>query len=195
MCQHKQQRLALQTEFSAGLAHLMIWPRGQSTFMVEMVETAAILNQSTERSIVILDEIGRGTATWDGLAIAWSCLEYLHNKIGCRTLFATHYHELTALREPASDISVLFYAGQGEWKQDIVFLHKVIAGSADKSYGVHVARLAGLPQRVTRRAAQLVTQLEEHAKSQNSVQDSLPLFAQYDPGPRYRRTRAILLSA
>ena len=156
--------------------------RGQSTFMVEMVETAAILNQSTERSIVILDEIGRGTATWDGLAIAWSCLEYLHNKIGCRTLFATHYHELTALESQLATVAC--YSMQvREWKQDIVFLHKVIAGSADKSYGVHVARLAGLPQQVTRRAAQLVTQLEEHAKSQNSVQDSLPLFAQYDPGP------------
>jgi len=156
--------------------------RGQSTFMVEMVETAAILNQSTERSLVILDEIGRGTATWDGLAIAWSCLEYLHNKIGCRTLFATHYHELTALEGQLATVACHSMQVR-EWKQDIVFLHKVMAGSADKSYGVHVARLAGLPQQVTRRAAQLVAQLEERSKSRDSVQDSLPLFAQYEPAP------------
>ena len=151
--------------------------RGQSTFMVEMVETAAILNQSTKRSLVILDEIGRGTATWDGLAIAWSCLEYLHNQIGCRTLFATHYHELTALESQLA--SVACYSMQvREWKQDIVFLHKVAQGSADKSYGVHVAKLAGLPEMVTRRAAQMVVMLEARAKEQDAGSDSLPLFAQ-----------------
>ena len=151
--------------------------RGQSTFMVEMVETAAILNQSTNRSVVILDEIGRGTATWDGLAIAWSALEYLHNQIGCRTLFATHYHELTALESQLKNLAC--YSMQvREWKQDIVFLHKVAQGSADKSYGVHVARLAGLPEMVTRRAAQMVVTLEARAKEQQAVTDNLPLFAQ-----------------
>ena len=147
--------------------------RGQSTFMVEMVETAAILNQSTEKSLVILDEIGRGTATWDGLAIAWSCLEYLHNQIGCRALFATHYHELTALEGELERLRS--YAMQvKEWKGEIIFLHQVASGAADKSYGVHVARLAGLPKMVTKRAAFLVAQLE--AGSQPSHSPSLPLF-------------------
>ena len=147
--------------------------RGQSTFMVEMVETAAILNQSTEKSLVILDEIGRGTATWDGLAIAWACLEYLHNQIGCRALFATHYHELTALEGELERLRP--YAMQvKEWKGEIIFLHQVASGAADKSYGVHVARLAGLPKMVTKRAAFLVVQLE--AASQPSHSPSLPLF-------------------
>ena len=147
--------------------------RGQSTFMVEMVETAAILNQSTEKSLVILDEIGRGTATWDGLAIAWACLEYLHNQIGCRALFATHYHELTALEGELERLRP--YAMQvKEWKGEIIFLHQVASGAADKSYGVHVARLAGLPKMVTKRAAFLVAQLE--AASQPSHSPSLPLF-------------------
>ncbi len=133
--------------------------RGQSTFMVEMVETAAILNQSTAKSLVILDEIGRGTATWDGLAIAWACLEYLHDQIACRALFATHYHELTALQAQLPRLRP--YAMQvKEWKGAIIFLHQVASGAADKSYGVHVARLAGLPKVVTRRAGQLVSQLE-----------------------------------
>ena len=147
--------------------------RGQSTFMVEMVETAAILNQSTEKSLVILDEIGRGTATWDGLAIAWACLEYLHNQIACRALFATHYHELTALQGQLPRLRP--HAMQvKEWRGDIIFLHQVASGAADKSYGVHVARLAGLPKMVTKRAGQLVSQLE--AGSLHSHAPALPLF-------------------
>jgi len=148
--------------------------RGQSTFMVEMIETAAILNQSTEKSLVILDEIGRGTATWDGLAIAWACLEHLHNKNRCRTLFATHYHELTGLHSQLNRLEV--YAMQvREWKSDIVFLHQVAAGAADKSYGVHVAKLAGLPSAVIHRAAALVQQLEAKSQDNNSA-EMLPLF-------------------
>jgi DNA mismatch repair protein MutS len=147
--------------------------RGQSTFMVEMVETAAILNQSTEKSLVILDEIGRGTATWDGLAIAWACLEYLHDQIACRALFATHYHELTALQGQLPRLRP--HAMQvKEWRGDIIFLHQVASGAADKSYGVHVARLAGLPKMVTKRAGQLVSQLE--AGSLHSHAPALPLF-------------------
>ena len=147
--------------------------RGQSTFMVEMVETAAILNQSTAKSLVILDEIGRGTATWDGLAIAWACLEYLHDQIACRALFATHYHELTALQAQLPRLRP--YAMQvKEWKGAIIFLHQVASGAADKSYGVHVARLAGLPKVVTRRAGQLVSQLE--AGSLHTRAPALPLF-------------------
>ena len=147
--------------------------RGQSTFMVEMVETAAILNQSTAKSLVILDEIGRGTATWDGLAIAWACLEYLHDQIACRALFATHYHELTALQAQLQRLRP--HAMQvKEWKGSIIFLHQVASGAADKSYGVHVARLAGLPKMVTRRAGQLVSQLE--AGSLHTKAPALPLF-------------------
>ena len=149
--------------------------RGQSTFMVEMVETAAILNQSTDRSLVILDEIGRGTATWDGLAIAWACLEHLHNKNRCRTLFATHYHELTSLHTQLERLRP--YAMQvREWKGEIVFLHQVAAGAADKSYGVHVAKLAGLPLSVVERAAGLVRQLEAQSFNNHSTADMLPLF-------------------
>ena len=149
--------------------------RGQSTFMVEMVETAAILNQSTDRSLVILDEIGRGTATWDGLAIAWACLEHLHNKNRCRTLFATHYHELTSLNTQLDRLKT--YAMQvREWKGEIVFLHQVAAGAADKSYGVHVAKLAGLPQAVIQRAAGLVQQLEAQSFNNTMTGDMLPLF-------------------
>ena len=149
--------------------------RGQSTFMVEMVETAAILNQSTDKSLVILDEIGRGTATWDGLAIAWACLEHLHNKNKCRTLFATHYHELTSLQVQLDRLRI--YAMQvKEWKGEIIFLHQVAAGAADKSYGVHVAKLAGLPTAVIRRAAGLVRQLEAQSFGATNTADMLPLF-------------------
>ncbi len=148
--------------------------RGQSTFMVEMIETAAILNQSTEKSLVILDEVGRGTATWDGLAIAWACLEHLHDENRCRTLFATHYHELTSLHKELNRLQV--YAMQvREWKGDIVFLHQVAAGAADKSYGVHVAKLAGLPSAVIHRAAALVQHLEAQSQNNNTV-GTLPLF-------------------
>ena len=133
--------------------------RGRSTFMVEMVETAAILNRATEKSFVILDEIGRGTATYDGLAIAWATLEHLHAVNDCRTLFATHYHELTALREDLDRLSCHSMKVR-EWEGEIIFLHQVINGAADRSYGVHVARLAGLPAPVIARAQTLLAEME-----------------------------------
>ena len=117
--------------------------RGRSTFMVEMVETAAILNQATARSFVILDEIGRGTATYDGLSIAWAALEHLHDVNRCRALFATHYHELTALAARLDHLANATVKVR-EWKGDIIFLHEVVPGVADRSYGIQVARLAGL---------------------------------------------------
>ena len=151
--------------------------RGQSTFMVEMVETSAILNQSTKRSLVILDEIGRGTATYDGLAIAWSCVEYLHNKNKCRSLFATHYHELTSLSTTLENLSC-YTIQVKEWNDTIVFMHKVIQGVANKSYGIHVAQLAGLPPPVIKRAEQILTRLTEDKNSNNPEQlvKDLPLF-------------------
>jgi len=133
--------------------------RGRSTFMVEMVETAAILNRATERSFVILDEIGRGTATYDGLAIAWASLEHLHQANRCRTLFATHYHELTNLRHDLERLSCHSMKVR-EWQGEIIFLHQVIDGAADRSYGVHVARLAGLPPQVIARAQTLLAEME-----------------------------------
>jgi DNA mismatch repair protein MutS len=143
--------------------------RGHSTFMVEMVETATILNQATSRSLVILDEIGRGTATYDGMAIAWAVVEHLHNQINCRGLFATHYHELTKL---ASNLPALScYTMQvKEWRGEIKFLHQVVRGTADRSYGVHVAALAGIPVNVIRRAKQLLQIMEQEKSSE------LPLF-------------------
>ena len=154
--------------------------RGRSTFMVEMVETATILNQSTSRSLVILDEIGRGTATWDGLSIAWACLEYLHNNIGCRALFATHYHELTSLTGQLSGLRCHTMQVK-EWQGDIVFLHEVGEGAADKSYGVHVAKLAGLPHTVIKRAAHLVSEMETGAMTAEQDDGLLPLFAPPKP--------------
>jgi len=134
--------------------------RGQSTFMVEMTETARILNTATNRSLVILDEIGRGTSTYDGVSLAWSVVEYLHDHLGCRTLFATHYHELTDLESSLSSVKNLNVAVR-EWEDRVVFLHKIVAGSADKSYGIHVARLAGVPKEVNERAKQILNHLEE----------------------------------
>ena len=133
--------------------------RGQSTFMVEMVETARILNTATSRSLVILDEIGRGTSTYDGLSLAWAITEHLHEQIGCRTLFATHYHELTQLEESLPRIANLNVAVK-EWNDEVVFLHRIVAGGADKSYGIHVARLAGIPTQVNERAKDVLAQLE-----------------------------------
>ena len=151
---------------------------GRSTFMVEMVETAAILNQATERSFVILDEIGRGTATFDGLSIAWATVENLHDVNRCRALFATHYHELTALADRLGEIANVTVDVK-EWKDEIVFLHKVKPGAADRSYGIHVARLAGLPSAVTARATEVLELLEkEQTSGQGSAAlDELPLFA------------------
>lgn len=152
---------------------------GQSTFMVEMVETAAILNQSTDRSLVILDEIGRGTATFDGLSIAWACVEHLHDVNQCRALFATHYHELTSL-QARLDAVACYTMKVKEWQGDIVFLHEVGSGSADHSYGVHVARLAGLPPSVIDRARDILKGLEqgEQSGALAKLADDLPLFSQ-----------------
>ena len=134
--------------------------KGQSTFMVEMTETARILNTATPRSLVILDEIGRGTSTYDGLSLAWAIVEFLHDQTNCRTLFATHYHELTSLSGTLANVRNLNVAVR-EWEDQVVFLHKIIAGAADKSYGIHVARLAGVPQQVIERAKQILPQLED----------------------------------
>lgn len=138
--------------------------RGQSTFMVEMSETALILNNATERSLVILDEIGRGTATFDGLSIAWAVAEHLHDIIGARTMFATHYHEMVDLQHTHPGISN-WHVEVREWKDEIVFLRKVLPGPADKSYGIQVARLAGLPAPIISRAKQILTHLEMSASS------------------------------
>ncbi|MCK5374718.1 MAG: DNA mismatch repair protein MutS, partial [Alphaproteobacteria bacterium] len=151
--------------------------RGQSTFMVEMVETASILNASTPRSLVILDEIGRGTATYDGLSIAWACVEYLHNQNECRGLFATHYHELVALSDSLTNLSC--YTVQiKEWNDTVVFMHKVIQGFANRSYGVHVAQLAGLPNLVIERANVILERLTRDNKNNTPEQmvKDLPLF-------------------
>jgi len=133
--------------------------RGQSTFMVEMNETANIVNNATERSLVILDEIGRGTSTFDGLSIAWSVAEFLHEKIKARTLFATHYHELTKLAEERKGVCN-FNVAVREWNDQIIFLRKIVPGGADKSYGIQVARLAGLPKEILDRAKQILAHLE-----------------------------------
>jgi DNA mismatch repair protein MutS len=157
--------------------------RGQSTFMVEMSETALILNHATDRSLVILDEIGRGTATFDGLSIAWAVAEHLHDSIGCRTLFATHYHELTDLANNKSAVANYNVAVR-EWNEEIIFLHKILPGAADKSYGIQVARLAGLPKLVVERAKSILSHLELHSvkpeaktqgpKAKNTDQPTLP---------------------
>ena len=151
--------------------------RGRSTFMVEMVETATILNQATERSLVILDEIGRGTATFDGLSIAWACVEHLHDAAKSRALFATHYHELTALAERLPALAPHCMRVK-EWRGEVVFLHEVAAGAADRSYGIHVARLAGLPAAVVARAEEVLHTLErgEQSGAVTRLIDDLPLF-------------------
>lgn len=134
--------------------------RGQSTFMVEMNETANIVNNATERSLVILDEIGRGTSTFDGLSIAWSVAEFLHDQTKARTLFATHYHELTKLAEERSSVAN-FNVAVREWNEQIIFLRKIVPGGADRSYGIQVARLAGLPKSILERAKEILSQLEK----------------------------------
>ena len=170
--------------------------RGRSTFMVEMVETAAILNQATERSFVVLDEIGRGTATFDGLSIAWAALEYLHEVNRSRVLFATHYHELTALADK------LARAGNAtvevkEWRDEIVFLYRVVTGAADRSYGIHVAKLAGLPPPVLARANEVLHALEkaDGRPKPADLAGDLPLFqaarATPEPGPASRLEQAL----
>ncbi len=151
--------------------------RGRSTFMVEMVETAAILNQAGRRALVILDEIGRGTATFDGLSIAWATIEHLHETNRCRALFATHFHELTAL---AAKLPRLHNATMRvkEWQGEVVFLHEVMPGAADRSYGIQVAKLAGLPAAVIERAKVVLAKLEAEDRS-SPVRgfEDLPLFS------------------
>jgi DNA mismatch repair protein MutS len=134
--------------------------RGQSTFMVEMHETANITNNATARSLIILDEIGRGTSTFDGLSIAWSVAEYLHDTVHARTLFATHYHEMTELARTRPGVKN-FNVAVREWNDQIIFLRKIISGGADKSYGIQVARLAGLPVAVLSRAREILANLEQ----------------------------------
>jgi DNA mismatch repair protein MutS len=153
--------------------------RGRSTFMVEMVETAAILAQATEQSLVILDEIGRGTSTYDGLAIAWAVVEAMHDEAKCRTLFATHYHELTRLAGRLDALS-LHHVRAREWKGDLVLLHEVADGAADRSYGIAVAKLAGLPPSVVARAKAVLAKLEAGRDATGGIAaglDDLPLFA------------------
>jgi DNA mismatch repair protein MutS len=152
--------------------------RGQSTFMVEMVETASILHQATARSLVVLDEIGRGTATYDGVSIAWAVAEHLHNTTKCRALFATHYHELTALAYSLPRLKN-FHAAAKEHNGKLIFLHSIREGFADKSYGIHVAALAGMPKPVLARARELLTTLESgHSLTEKLGQGDLPLFSQ-----------------
>ncbi len=159
--------------------------RGRSTFMVEMVETAAILNRADDRAFVILDEIGRGTATWDGLSIAWAVLEHLHAQNRCRALFATHYHELTALATRLPGLRNATVAVK-EWQGEVIFLHEVREGAADRSYGVQVARLAGLPPAVIARAREVLEALERGDRGgtrPTAVLDDLPLFRVAPPAP------------
>ena len=166
--------------------------RGRSTFMVEMVETAAILNQAGERALVILDEIGRGTATFDGLSIAWATIEHLHESNRCRALFATHFHEMTAL---AARLPRLHNATMRvkEWQGEVVFLHEVVPGAADRSYGIQVAKLAGLPPSVIERAKLVLAQLEaeDRISPARRLIDDLPLFAATRPAPAPQRDAAL----
>jgi DNA mismatch repair protein MutS len=156
--------------------------RGRSTFMVEMVETAAILNQAGERALVILDEIGRGTATFDGLSIAWAAIEHLHEGNRCRALFATHFHEMTALAQKLPRLHNATMRVK-EWQGEVVFLHEVVAGAADRSYGIQVAKLAGLPPAVIERAKLVLAQLEAQDRTSpaHRLIDDLPLFAAARP--------------
>lgn len=175
--------------------------RGRSTFMVEMIETATILNQATEKSFVILDEVGRGTSTYDGLSIAWSVMEHLYAINKCRVIFATHYRELTALQTELPNLICQTLKVQ-EWKGDVVFFHKIIDGIADKSYGIHVANLAGLPKKVISRAKELLSKFEsENAnptqtnKKHNHQNDKqLDIFEQniYSTNEKYKQIESIL---
>jgi DNA mismatch repair protein MutS len=171
--------------------------RGRSTVMVELVETAAILNQATERSFVILDEIGRGTSTFDGLSIAWATLEHLAAVNRCRCLFATHYHELTALAAKLDDLAC-YTMRVKEWQSDVVFLHEVAPGAADRSYGIHVAKLAGLPHAVIARAETVLATLEkgEQRGQLTKLAEDLPLFtAAPPPAPAISPLKALLDAA
>ena len=163
--------------------------RGRSTFMVEMIETAAILNQASERSLVILDEIGRGTATFDGLSIAWATIEHLHEGNRCRALFATHFHELTALTKRLNRL-VNATMRVTDHHGEVIFLHEVVPGTADRSYGIQVARLAGLPRSVIERATTILAELEASDRQAPVARmiDDLPLFsALVQPRPQNTR--------
>lgn len=166
--------------------------RGRSTFMVEMVETATILNQATNRSLVILDEIGRGTSTYDGLSIAWACVEQLHDGLQCRGIFATHYHELTNLQSRLKTLSCHSMQVR-EWEGDVIFLHSVAAGAADRSYGIHVAQLAGLPENVVTRAQEVLDLLStgEQSGKLGKLADDLPLF-QTAPATQPKKSKGLL---
>jgi len=159
--------------------------RGQSTFMVEMIETAAILNQATARSFVIFDEIGRGTSTFDGLSIAWAVLEHMHSNVKSRCLFATHYRELANLEQKLASLRCYCFKLK-EWRDNIVFLHQLVLGVADRSYGIDVARLAGVPKTVTDRARNILLQLEknnENPKNAYVLKEILPLFQEKEKTP------------
>jgi DNA mismatch repair protein MutS len=177
-------RLGLVTQLFSRVGASDDLARGRSTFMVEMVETAAILNQAGEGALVILDEIGRGTATYDGLSIAWATLEHLHEANRCRTLFATHYHELTTLAAKMPGIRNATVAVR-EWDGDVVFLHEVKLGAADRSYGVQVAKLAGLPEAVVARAREVLDRLESgEVSGAAALVDDLPLFSMAPARPQ-----------
>jgi DNA mismatch repair protein MutS len=141
--------------------------------MVEMTETARILNTATKQSLVILDEIGRGTSTYDGLSLAWSVVEHIHERIGCRTLFATHYHELTNLEDQLPGVRNYNVAVK-EWDDQVVFLHEIVPGAADKSYGIHVAQLAGVPRSVNERAREVLAMLEAQHHEGAAASGRLP---------------------
>jgi DNA mismatch repair protein MutS len=167
--------------------------RHRSTFMVEMVETAAILSRATQRSLVVLDEIGRGTATFDGLSIAWATVESLHEETRCRGLFATHFHELTSLKGTLPRLVNVTMLVR-EWEGEVVFLHEVGRGAADRSYGIQVAKLAGLPERVLARARRVLDLLEQRSArgagpsgASAGMLDELPLFA-HRPAPPPRQS-------
>ncbi len=163
--------------------------RGRSTFMVEMVETAAILAQATDRSFVILDEVGRGTSTYDGMALAWAVVEAVHETLKCRCLFATHYHELSRLAENCDALS-LHHVRAREWKGDLVLLHELARGPADRSYGIAVARLAGVPPPVLKRAKSVLDRLEKAREKTGGLAaglGDLPLFAAMAEEPEPRR--------
>ena len=148
--------------------------KGQSTFMLEMLETASIVNQSSEKSFIILDEIGRGTSTWDGLSLAWSIIEYINEKIGAKTLFATHYHELSDLENKIKKLSLHHFEVK-EIDEEITFIYQIMKGTANKSYGIEVAKLAGLPKSILDRAKEVLLKLEDSSKT-NKVIAELPLF-------------------
>jgi len=161
--------------------------KGQSTFMVEMIEVANILNNATERSLVILDELGRGTSTYDGVSIAWATSEYLHDRIGARTICATHYHEMAQLAETHEAVRNLNVAVR-EWQDEVIFLHRIVPGATDQSYGIHVARLAGVPNAVIDRARQILSHLERNAVEVGGTRAGRPESEPPKPHPRPMQT-------